>query len=573
MIASDVIIQFLAENGIDRIFGIPGYANSPLLYSTLGFPGVKPVLTRHEANAAWMAYGYAQISGKWGVCTGTSGAGTTNILSAVTAAYYNSVPVLVLTGQVERAKFGKGGFQELTGSGARSASAVRLFESVTKLSATVQTPEQLSGLLGEALMAMTTGRPGPVHLSLPVDVLKAEGARLEQGAARPAARRLTSGELEAVVDLLRSAKAPLVIIGRGCRGAKAAVHELVRHLRLPYCTTLQGRSAVPEDEFGFLGVVGVAGSPSCNAYVAEACDLILAIGTSLGEFTTGGYAEAFCRPGRLVHIDIDPREFGKSVQPRLAVLADAGEFSRALLAGVPASTGHAGAGWAPYLAGDRRVPVPRAHDVEGRVSPMEIMELVEEFAPADAIVLADSGNNAVWAAHYLRLGPRQDFLIDINTGCMGSGVVAAIGAKMAAPGRQVLAICGDGGFMMNGVDVATAAEHELPIVWLVMNDFKLGMVDQGYRGKYGGSVACDFRQADIAAMARAYGASAAVVHSREELRAALAGIATLKGPLVLDVRFNDRYLPSVYARVNATPEDRAFAASARAANFKGKNQT
>lgn len=557
MSCSALIMRFLSDNGVSNMFGIPGYANGPLFIATRDFPEIKAVLTRHEANAAWMAYGYAQISGRFGVCTGTSGAGTTNIASAVAAAYYNSIPVLVLTGQVERAKFGKGGFQELTGTGARSVSVMSLFQSMTKMSVMLEEAEELPYILGQALAAMTTGRPGPVHINIPVDVLKEKCADDWVRADLPPLKSAAHASVLDAKAALAKAKSPLLLFGRGATRAKALVREFTQVTGLPYCTTLQGRGLVVEEAANFMGVVGVAGSPRCNAFVADDCDLILAIGTSLGEFTTNGYATNFCRAGRLIHVDIDPREFGKSVPPRLTIEADAGDFLKKLLAeirGQPLTT--------PRLTGALRTPVGEITPEIDRIGPLPAMELIAEYAPNNTIFLADSGNNAVWAAHYLGLKERQEFLIDINTGCMGSGVVSAIGAQMAAPSRPVIAICGDGGFMMNGVDVATAVQENLPIVWVVMNDAKLGMVDQGFRNQYGGTVACEFSTTNIAAMAKAYGADALEINTTNELRSALQDLKnrwTSGRPLVLDVRFDDRYLPSVYGRVKENAKDRDFA--------------
>lgn len=561
MLCSELLIRFLAENGVDHIFGIPGYANSAIFLSTLGYPSVKPVLTKHEANAGWLAYGYAQASGKFGVCTGTSGAGTTNIISSIAAAYYNSIPVLVLTGQVEKSKFGKGAFQELTGSGPRSVCAMKLFDNVTKYSAMVTDPNDLPRVLTEAKTALTTGRLGPVHINLPIDIQKKEVETIWHNAPQELPPEIGIDEIAAALDMLCSAQAPMVLFGRGCQRAQSEAIQLLDTLNIPYATTLQGRGIVPENRANFLGVVGVAGSPRCHAYVAEQCDLILAVGTSLGEFTTNGYDESFTKPHRLIHVDIDEREFGKTVAPRLAIKSDAATFCRTIATKMPSLISAARTYPAPQQP--LEVPIERNHDVPDQIAPFEIMEVLAEVAPDQTTFLADSGNNAVWAAHYLRLKPTQQFMIDINTGCMGSGVASALGVKFARPDRTVISICGDGGFMMNGIEVATAADHKIPVVWLVMNDFKLGMVNQGDRAKYGTSVAYAFENCDIAAMAASYGADSRVIHSKEELRAALNQVAALQHPLVLDVRFNDKYLPTVYARVKKKAEDHHLASATK----------
>lgn len=196
--------------------------------------------------------------------------------------------------------------------------------------------------------------------------------------------------------------------------------------------------------------------------------------------------------------------------------------------------------------------VTKLQTLDQKITPLEIIEVLQELLPSDAIVCADSGNNAVWLSHYLHLKDSQSFLIDINTGCMGSGVVSAIGAKLAAPHRPVFSVCGDGGFMMTAPEIATAADMGLDITWVVFNDEKLGMVEQGDNAKYGSAVGCRFKNANIAAIGKAYGANAVTVSSKEELREALAN--RTKGTSVIDIRFNDAYLPAVYSRTQAVPK-------------------
>lgn len=559
----DLIRDFLIECHVEYLFGVPGYANHPMYLSTLSRSGVDVVLTKHEASAAWMAYGYALSTGRFGACTGTSGAGTTNLVSGVVAAYYNSIPVLVLTGQVEREKFGRGAFQELTGSGCRSVSALKIFEPITKLNVMIEGPNDLPAVLEKAHVAMTTGRRGPVHINIPIDVQKAvveDASRflLPRPAPVDGSQAVTDEQLGSFKAALAKARAPMVLLGRGCRGDRDLARRFVEELGVPFCTTIQAKGLLSFGHHYDFGVAGIAGSPRCNQYLAETCDLLIAIGTSLNEFTTSGYASEFGAQGNLIHVNLDPTEFNKNYPTKLPIATDCRAFFERVLDACPLTISSA----IPelreaYGAVPVKKPVERSYD-DGRIAPMDVMAILEEECPSDTVFLADSGNNAVWTVHYLETTRDQDFQIDINTGCMASGVISAIGSKLARPDRPLVSICGDGGFMMSGFELTTAADFDVPVLWVVMNDHKLGMVKQGGMMKFGVSVGDEFKHCDIAAVAASLGVGSRVVSTAEEFRSALKDYFVAPSPFVLDVRFNDSYLPAVYARVKKAADDRNF---------------
>lgn len=537
---SEKISEFASANGAKYIFGVPGYANYGTFLSTQKFQDLDVVLTRHEGAAAWMACGYAQVNKRLGVCTGTSGAGTTNLLSGVAAAYANSIPVLVLTGQVETAKYGKGAFQELTGLGPRGISAVKLLSQMTKLSVEVMRPEELSSILSLASTALWEGRPGPVHLSLPLDVQGKTVDDFEVPIYTPRVAHPKSEYAGALKQFLSQAKNPLLLIGRGCRENRQAVRDFAQSLGVPYCTTLQAKDLALADDPFYLGNIGIAGSLRANAFYTNYCDSLVVLGSSLSEFTTLSFHPALSR-ARIFRVDIDT----PSLESDVFIKCDVSDFiaSQARYGQNPRSFN------LPQEVQETPVhsPVKRL-DESSKISPMEIIEVLRESCPPDTIFTADSGNNAVWAVHYLDLLPQQDFLIDMNTGCMGSGVISAIGAKLAAPHRPVVAICGDGGFLMNGVEVSTAAELGLAIVWVVFNDKKLGMVAQGAENKFGASVGTTFKIGEIDAMARGLGVESVRVSAYKDFSSALAKALRSNATTVIDVHFNDLYLPEVYSR-------------------------
>lgn len=558
MLLTDALCSYLKESGVHHVFGVPGYANYPF-YQSMENQKLKVILTRHEGGASWMAYGYAQAGNKkFGVCTGTSGAGTTNLISGVAAAYANSIPMLVVTGQVETSKFGKGAFQEMSGYGPRGMDAVAVLGKMTKFSAMIKSADDFYEIMSKAHRAMFEGRPGPVHINIPIDIQRKPA--LAKWSAEISKPNISSQTIDAAKKMISNCKAPLILIGRGCRHSVSLLSEFVESTQIPFCTTIQGKGILSHEVLDF-GVVGVAGSLRANTFVKEKCDLLICLGTSLNEFTTNGFADYFSQVPKL-RVDIDAQEIEKCGKPALGVHGDVGEFLNFMLE----DKGFLRASQVDRNLIEWTMSVPkiketlRDRDVDNLIAPMDVIRTVEECSPDNTFFTADSGNNAVWAVHELTVKKSQNFLIDINTGCMGSGIVSAIGIKAAAPERPVIAICGDGGFMMNGMDVGTAADYGFDVTWVVMNDQKLGMVTQGGNEKYGTDVGTHFVNANIAAMGAAFGATSVQVNTQSELQEALNRRSEIKGPYVIDVRVNDRYLPSVYSRTQRTAEDEALLA-------------
>lgn len=545
---SEYILDLISSYDVHEMFGVPGYANYPFYAATNKVKSVKTVLARHEGGASWMALGYALGGKPFGVCTGTSGAGTTNIVSGVVAAYANSVPMLVLTGQVETTKIGRGAFQELSGQGSRCPNVHDLFRCMTKFSETVWSPSQCERIVSQAFDEMLNGRPGPVHINVPLDVQQMPMVSYGEQEVYAEHERLSPNLADRFNQCLKNAKRPLVLVGRGCRHAVAELNMFLEKIKVPYSTSIQAKGLVREDKELYLGILGVSGSLRANHYFTEQCDLLICLGSSLNEFTTNSFNEKMNRV-KIFRIDIDEKERDKYKMCSEFNCLDAKTF----LNDVSNSkmTYLSGANETGELPPIKKPPKPSSSN---RISPVEIVECVQNWAPHDALITADSGNNAVWVVHYLTLKPSQRFFIDINTGCMGSGIVSAVGFQFADRKRPVVAMCGDGGFMMNGMEIAVAAEHQLDITWIVFNDAKLGMVAQGALAKFNLDVGSSYSQSNIAAMAQAMGVKSCVVETRQEFQTALQNRRELSGPYVIDVRFDDTILPDVYVRAQRSPQ-------------------
>ena len=330
--AADVLIKYLEQEGVEYIFGVPGSHLLPLYDAIYKNGNIKPILVRHEAGAAFMAYGYAVTSGRLGVCCGTVGPGATNLATGVASAYMDSVPMLVLTAQVGTTAIGKGALQEGAGAG-RTINHVRLYESMTKMSAMELRGANLPFTLRRALRAALTGRPGPVHIDLPADV---QAETIEEDLPSVASYRpetptgVSPDQIAAVARILADSEKPALLVGFG----HAAGHgenelvELAERFSLPVATTLRAKGQFPEDHPLALGCVGLYGTKTANIYLRSGVDVLLALGTSFHEFTTHVWDPAFQPSRALVQVDADPTELGKNYAVTHGVVADCRDVVR-----------------------------------------------------------------------------------------------------------------------------------------------------------------------------------------------------------------------------------------------------
>lgn len=550
---AEIITQFLISHNVHHVFGIPGYANSPFYLSLYENPQVEVILTKHEYGAAWMAYGYAISSNKFGVCTGTSGGAVTNMLSGIAAAYANSIPLLIITGQVETTKFGLGAFQEMTGQGPRSIDILKLMAPLTKENIMMTKAEQWEGILHRIEIALHTGRLGPVHLNIPVDLQMQESQFPALTKFQPPAlgnQTKLLQDLQEIQLLLQTAKHPFLLIGRGCQRYQSDVIALANALSIPFGTTLQAKGLVAsEKNILDLGVTGIAGSLRCRHYLKNDCDLLISLGASLNEFTTFGFAEWFIQEQKIVQIDIDPAQLFKFKAIHRAFNYDLQSFLPVAAQQLPSSCCEFD--FQQFQSYYASIPlestIPKDKEIEGKLAPGDVIALLECFCPPDTMFFADAGNHAVWAALNLKMKQSQMFVIDINTGCMGSGVNAVIGAKVAHPARAAVCICGDGGFFMNGIEISTAVEYQIPVTWIIFNDQQLGMVAQGFKEKYHRNVDVSYRHSNVANLAKSLGIKTISIYSTQALSMALAELNMLTQPLVFDIHINAAYVP-LYGR-------------------------
>jgi acetolactate synthase-1/2/3 large subunit len=523
-----LVLDLLADEGVETIFGYPGGAIMPLYDALLEHP-LQHVLTRHEAAAAFAAGGYARSTGRVGVCVATSGPGATNLITGLLDAQMDSIPLVAITGQVRTSVMGTDAFQE--------ADITSIAGPVTKRSVCVRDAASLERTLRAAFRLARGPRPGPVLVDIPTDILKAAVAALGPRPHSPhaAPARPDDAALDAALALLHGARKPVAIAGGGVRsaGATALYRELCARFALPHVATINALGCATPGDPNFLGMLGMHGWKAANLAVAEA-DVLLAFGMRFDDRVTGR-PDRFARNARIVHADIDAAEIGKIVATEVALAGDLRETLALLLQRSEATRGtRAFGGWAAEArAYGSALPVDRAP--AGALSATAVCDALFAMLPPDAIVATDVGQHQMWAAQRQRASDPRHFLTSAGLGTMGFGLPAAIGAQFAHPGRTVVAIAGDGGFQMSLSELATLRRYELPVKIVLIDNRRLGMVRQWqdlfYDKRYSATDLSD--NPDFVALAAAFGVRAECVAEPAQMGAALARLLAAREPMLL----------------------------------------
>lgn len=474
-----------------------------------------------------MADGYARMKKGPGVCLSTSGAGATNLVTGITTAYLDSSPVIALTGQVPTHLLGSDGFQE--------ADIFSLMMPITKHNFRVTDVNSLEGDLRSALRIAVEGRPGPVHLDIPRDVLEAEGSftglRPEPVTrCAPDPRRLPEA-----AKMLMNAERPLMLLGGGARisDAGAAAIQLAEALSIPIATTLMGKGTVSEEHPLVLGMAGMHGRMSANIALDQ-CDVLLAVGARFSDRTVGDPRSCSMR---VIHIDVDHGELGKNLACDIAINGDcrlALDALRELMTiRVMSST------WSDR---NGRAISRCACDIDVQENPISVRKVMcelDDFLPSDGVICTEVGQCQMFAAHFLTMRDDRRFITSGGLGTMGFGLPAAMGAKVAAPERQVVDIAGDGSFLMVCQELATAVAEDIPVTVVLLNNGHLGMIRQHQKLFYGSRFhAEDLGATDMVALAKAFGASAARVDDHRDIRSALEEAAASERPFLVDIQIN-----------------------------------
>ncbi|MCF8144261.1 MAG: biosynthetic-type acetolactate synthase large subunit [Deltaproteobacteria bacterium] len=531
---AQIILRTLQEEGVDVIFGFPGGAVADI-YDELVKTDIRHITVRHEQGAVHAADGYTRASGKIGVCLVTSGPGATNTISGIASAYMDSIPIIVLTGQVPTDLIGNDAFQEVD--------IVGITRPCTKHNYLVKKVEDLGRILKEAFHVARSGRPGPVLVDLPKDVIKASTVyrsikNVELRSYNPTYEP-NIRQLPKAVALIREARRPMILAGGGVILSRAseALQALARRIQAPVAGTLMGLGAFPGSDPLWLGMIGMHGTYRANMSSAE-CDLLIAVGVRFDDRVTGK-EETFAPKAKIVHIDIDPTSIRKNIPVAVPIVGDCGLTLQKLNALLEkeelGDMSQERKAWLDRI-GEWKATKTLKYVQKDVIKPQYVIEKLCEITKGEAIITTEVGQNQMWAAQYYRFDRPNCFITSGGLGCMGFGFPAAIGAQVACPERLVVDIAGDGSIQMNIQEMATAMQHRLPVKIVVLNNSCLGMIRQWQELFYDRCYAHTELEAtpDFVKLAEAYGAMGLRASRPEEVESVLRQGLSHPGLVIMD---------------------------------------
>ena len=560
-----LLVKALSEEQVDTIFGYPGACTIDISDELYKQDYTKVILPRQEVALVHEADAYARSTGKVGVCLVTSGPGATNLVTGLATAYYDSVPLVCFTGQVSRHLIGNDAFQEVD--------IVGITRSITKYGVTVRNREDLGRIIKEAFYIARTGRPGPVLIDLPKDVMgelgNAEYPKEVNIRGYKPNTHVHVGQLKRAIKMLSKAKKPLFLAGGGVNIAHANEEftKLVDMTNVPVVTTVMGRGAIPTTHPLYIGNLGMHGAYACNMAVNE-CDLLFSIGTRFNDRITGKL-HSFAPNAQIVHIDIDTAAISKNVQVDVPIVADAKEAVSKMLEYVSECETKK---WLATIK-EWKEEHPLMMKKKPIMAPQDVIETINRIFD-EAIIVTDVGQHQMFTAQFIEITEKKKLLMSGGLGTMGYGMPGAIGAKIGNPDVPVISISGDGGFQMNSQELATAVLEELPIISCIFNNNNLGMVRQWQKLFYGkrysmtclrsgaacrgkcGEVECPTYTPDFMKLADSYGAKGIHITKKEDIEPAFReAMKSTKTPYILEFDIDPEDLVYPMVKPGGTLED------------------
>jgi acetolactate synthase-1/2/3 large subunit len=577
---ADLLVAYLEQIGVEYVFGVPGGAIEPLFNAMARSQrrgGLRPVVARHEAGAAFMADGYARETGRLGVCCATSGPGSTNLITGVACAHDNNVPLLAISGLPALPSFGKGALQESTSTG---VNAFVMFHHCTRYNALVSHPSQFERKLANALMTAHQAPGGPAHLAIPLDILRSAAPSAIPAYDLAALFKekpslIDERAVQQLKNALQQAPRAVFLIGTACGEAIEAVMELVGLTSALFITTPDAKGFVNPRHPAYCGVFGFGGHGSADAILGSAPDIVLAFGTGFSEFVSSGWCDSLLNK-RLVHIDENEENLMRSPMARLHVRGRIRSVCERLIELLKADSAAEINERRKLASGLYQAEVslqaPESYDSDAApIKPQRLMKALSERCPPNTRFLADSGNSMVWAVHYLqplnrrierprlhvvgqmperRSGTASWLRVMMDFCPMGWAIGAAVGIARGNPACPVVCITGDGAFLMSGQEITVAAMERLPVVFVVLNDSALGMVKHGQRLAHAEPIGYQLPQVDYCKLAEAMGILGHIIRTPQELDALdFDAILQRKAPTLLDVRIDGEEVPPMVLRM------------------------
>ncbi len=525
--AAEAMVKCLENEGVKVVFGYPGAAICPF-YDELTHSDIHHVLVRREDNAGHAANGYARISGKPAVCIATSGPGATNLLTAIATAYADSVPLICITGQVSTDQIGCDVFQEVDITGAA--------EPFVKNSYLIKDASQLPRIFKEAFYIAGSGRNGPVLIDVPVDIQQtmiefSYPEKVELRTYKPTVKG-NSFQIKKVCEALKTSERPLICAGGGVISAKACgeLRELAEKTRIPVVSTMMGLGIFPSEHPLYMGMLGMHGVKTANEAVSK-CDTMILIGARVGDRAVRS-PKFLAKTTKIIHIDVDPAEIGKNIPAHIPLVGACKHILKELTEKLGSAER---ADWLAELS-EVKNAVPEEDETEGYVNPKMFIRKLSAKLPDDTICVADVGQNQIWTCNNFRF-KRGRFLTSGGMGTMGYSIPAAVGAKFASPDSEVVAVCGDGSFQMQMMELATIVQEKIPVKIILMRNNRLGMVRELQTNLYKDNqtaVHIADGNPDFVALAKSYGIRAERVCTMAEAEAAIENLCSAKEPYLLE---------------------------------------
>ena len=538
---SKILLESLSQEGVDTVFGYPG-GTVINIYDDLMGSSIKHILTRHEQAAVHAADGYARATGKVGVAIATSGPGATNTITGIANAYMDSIPMVVITGQVPTGLIGNDAFQE--------ADLIGITRPITKHNYLVKDIKDLARIIKQAFYIARTGRPGPVVIDLPKDIQMATAKfeypdKVELRGYKPT----YSGNVrmvEKAIKMMLTAKKPVLYVGGGVTltDAHAELMALAETLQAPVTTTLMGMASFPTRHPLSLGMLGMHGTYYANMAVTNS-DLLIALGARFDDRVTGKI-DTFAPHAKIIHVDVDPTSIKKNVRVDLPIVGDLLDVLKKMNKALGekkdevALANQAHQPWLEDIAVWRKQHPMSYKEAKGEIKPQLVIEKLRELSNDDAIVTTEVGQHQMWTAQFFDFIQPRTFLSSGGLGTMGYGLPAALGAQVAFPDRQVIDVSGDGSFQMNSQELATLVQYRLPVKIVILNNNFLGMVRQWqqlfFDKRY--SQTCMELPIDFTKLAEAYGATGLRATKPEEVEAVIKKAFATPGPVIMEFKIS-----------------------------------
>ncbi|MDD3741854.1 MAG: thiamine pyrophosphate-binding protein [Bacteroidales bacterium] len=545
MDVNQTIVKVLEDIGVDHVFGGSGQVNATMLLSLRDSNKIKTVIVRNEQAASFMACGYAMFSDKLGVCFATGGPGAFNLFSGLAVAYSDSLPVLAITGYTSLNQRGKGALNESTGL-SRTPDSHAMFSATTKKSYILENPNDTCDILEEAINIAFNGRPGPVHIHIPKDITVAEvknfrPIKIDIKKILPSEDSIKKAT-ELIAAAIKSNKKLLTIIGYGAirSHAKAELLDLVESFKIPFVQTMDAKGLLPENNPMCLGVYGTSGDTAAKEYFSQA-EVVIAIGNSFAQNATFGFNPDLFKDKKLVHINIDPDEINKVYQADVAIISDVKPAIQQIMLRLKDLN---------LSQLSNSLPTGKYYDMipaellpSGRINPGNMVRILSDNLPENAIVLGDAGSHMLWLSCYLKLNKNQRYQNPGSFGPMASHTNGAIGVKCANPDKLVISGSGDGCFQMAGFELMTAVQYDIPVIWIIFNNGEFNVIKKFLLNMTGDQAFMQFNNPDFVKYAEACGATGIRVEKEVYFAPALKKAIELNKPVIIDVLVESEVYP------------------------------